>query len=99
MAQVYPPTRAEKRERLEARMTTRQKELLQRAADIEGTTLTEFVVRSAQIAAEESIQTHGLMTLTERESRAFVDSLLNPPEPNRALRAAALHYQEVMRDR
>ena len=42
------PGKRFKGERLEARLTASQKELLQKAATLEGTTLTEFVVRSAQ---------------------------------------------------
>jgi uncharacterized protein (DUF1778 family) len=83
-----------KLERLEARLTADQKALLQRAADLEGTSLTDFVIRSAQRAAETAIQTHESIFLTARESRAFVEALLNPPAPNAALRAAARDYRQ-----
>ncbi len=85
-----------KQERLEARVTLEQKELLQRAATLEGTTLTDFVVRSAERAAERSIRDHAVLVLTARESQTFVEALLNPPAPNAALRAAAAHYGRVM---
>lgn len=86
----------QKMERLEARVTSGQKEVMQRAAALERTTLTDFVVRSAQKAAEESIQRHASIALSERESRAFVEALLNPPEPIAALRRAARHYRRTM---
>lgn len=86
----------QKMERLEARVTSRQKDIMQRAAALEGTTLTDFVVRSAQKAAEEALQKHGAIALTERESRAFVEALLNPPRPNAALRSAVRHYRRTM---
>jgi uncharacterized protein (DUF1778 family) len=84
-----------KHQRLEARLTPQQKELLQQAAALEGTSLTDFVVRSAQRAAEQSIREHAVLALTARESQAFVAALLNAPAPNSALRAAAEHYQQV----
>lgn len=85
-----------RRERLEARLTAEQKALLQRAADIEGRSLSEFVISSAQQAAEAIIRQHQVLTLTEAESHAFVTMLLNPPEPNERLRAAANQYQRRM---
>ncbi len=86
---------SQKQERLEARVTPEQKELLQRAAALEGTSLTDFVVRSAQRAAEQSIRDHSLLVLTSRESQLFVESLLDGPAPNPALRSAAEHYKKV----
>src|SRR5438270_13677753 len=75
-----------RQERLEARVTAEQKELLQRAAALEGRTLTDFVVRSIQRAAEQTIRRHQELVLKASESQAFVDALLNPPAPNHALR-------------
>ncbi len=34
--------------------------------------------------------------LSDEDSIAFVSTLLNPPQPNDALQAAALHYKRVM---
>lgn len=84
-----------KQQRLEARITPEQKELLQQAAALEGTSLSDFVVRSAQRAAEQSIRDHAVITLTARESQAFVEALLEPAAPNAALRAAAEHYRQA----
>ncbi|MDF5731323.1 MAG: DUF1778 domain-containing protein [Rhizonema sp. PD38] len=85
-----------KLERLEARLTREQKELLQQAASLEGRTLTDFVVSSAHAAALRTIQEHTLMSLTKRDSEAFVEALLNPPEPGAALLAAAKRYKQSM---
>lgn len=83
-------------ERLEARVSPEQKALMQRAAALEGETLTHFVVNSAQRAAEQIIREHEVWNLTPQESRQFVEALLNAPAPNAALRAAARHYRQVM---
>jgi uncharacterized protein (DUF1778 family) len=82
-----------KRERLEARITPEQKALFQRAADLAGRSLTDFVVGSAQAAAEEIIRTHQVLELTARETEAFSAALRNPPAPNERLRAAADRYR------
>jgi uncharacterized protein (DUF1778 family) len=83
--------------RLEARITHEQKELLQRAAALEARTVTDFVVRSVQHAAEETINRHQQAVLNAQESQAFIDALLNPAKPNQALRDAAAHYRRVVR--
>ena len=85
----------QRRERLEARVTREQKELFQEAAALEGTSLTDFMVRSTQRAAEQAIREHSRLVLTPRESRSFVEALLQPPPPNAALRAASEHYRRV----
>lgn len=82
--------------RLEARVTPAQKALIERAAALSGRTVTDFVVSSAQTAAEETIRTHEILALTARESAAFVEALLNPPAPGENLRAAAQRYKEFM---
>lgn len=81
-----------KTQRLEARITEEQKALFQRAADLEGRSLTSFVVASLQQAAEETIHRHEVIELSPRDSISFVEALLNAPEPNENLRAAARRY-------
>src|SRR6476469_11133583 len=93
------PSKREKRakpKRLEARLTTEQKELLQLAAEIEGTTITDFVVRSAQTEARRIIEEHTRLQLSLEDSQAFVEALLNPPEPNARMMAAAAEYNQAI---
>ena len=84
-----------RRERLEARITADQKALLQRAAALEGRSITDFVVSSAQAAAEETIRRHEVITLTARDGAAFVEAVMNPPAPNERLRDAARRRQAL----
>ena len=84
--------------RLEARVTSEQKALLQRAADLSGQSLTDFVVASAQEAARRAIEAHAVVRLSAEDSRRFVELLLNPPAPNEALREAAEAYRETVVD-
>ena len=85
-----------KRSRLEARISAEEKELFKRAADLQGCSLTEFVVRSTQEAARKAVREHQMMSLTARDTEAFVKALLKPPEPGTNLKRAAERYKKVM---
>jgi uncharacterized protein (DUF1778 family) len=89
---------AEKRERLDVRLSHEQKVMMQRAAALEGTTLSNFVIRSVQQAAERAIREHQVITLSARDSLVFADALLNPPAPSAGLRAAAARYQQMVEE-
>jgi uncharacterized protein (DUF1778 family) len=65
-------------ERLEARLSADQKLLVERAAALEGRTVTDFVVTSVQDAARATIERHARIELSKRDSQAFVDALLSP---------------------
>ncbi|MEO0458104.1 MAG: DUF1778 domain-containing protein [Cyanobacteria bacterium P01_A01_bin.114] len=80
--------------RLEARISPETKALLQRAADLEGRSLTDFVVASAQSAAYRVIEHHQTLKLSLEDSTSFVEAILGPPLPNDALKLAALRYQQ-----
>jgi uncharacterized protein (DUF1778 family) len=82
--------------RLEARVSPETKALLQKAADLEGRTLTDFVVVSVQAEAYRVIAQHQMLHLSIEDGEAFVEALLNAPQPNEALQAAALRYKQVI---
>ena len=83
-------------ERLEARVSKREKDLFAKAAAIQGRSLTEFVISSLHDTAMRIIESHKVIKLTERDSEVFVNALLNPPEPNKNLKAAAKRYFELV---
>jgi uncharacterized protein (DUF1778 family) len=81
--------------RFDARLNENQKLLIQRAADLEGRTLTDFVLRSAEVAADRTIQERTMLVLSAKDSEAFVQALLGPaPEPGPALRKAVKRYKK-----
>jgi uncharacterized protein (DUF1778 family) len=88
--------RSRKEERLEARLTPEQKNLIARAAALRGSSVTEFVVASAQQAASEAIKDFELLTLHDSARDVFVRAILNPPAPNAAARSAARRYKKEM---
>lgn len=83
-------------ERLEARVTTEQKNLFMRAAELQGVTLTEFITRNLQEAARSTVKEHERMELDSQERELFIESLLNPPAPNENLRKVDARYREIM---
>ena len=63
-----------------------QKQLFQRAAALQGRTLSDFLITSAQEAAQQTIRDQEVIALGARDSAAFVAGLLNPPPVNDRLR-------------
>ena len=89
----------EKAERLEARISHELKMRLQLAAELRGSTLTDFVITSAQEAANEVIREHNIIKFSTQDSRAFVNALFNPPKPNKKLKTAYLNYKKEVSSR
>ena len=81
-------------ERLEARVSQEQKDLFVRAAELQGRSLTDFVIASAQDAAIEIVRRHDALRLGERDRQAFVSALLNSPAPSKTLKQAAQRYRD-----
>lgn len=90
------PEKRARTERLEARLNTEQKQLFERAAALQGRTMTSFVLASAEEAALRVIQDYELIQLTERDRTFFVDSVMNAPKPSQRLQQAAARYKERM---
>ncbi len=86
--------RRTKSARFEARIPATQKQMLERAASLRGTSLTDFVLGSAQEAATKTIKDFEMLTLHDEAREVFVNALLNPPAPNEALQAAADRYRK-----
>jgi len=78
--------------RLETRIPASIKNILQRAAELQGQTLTDFVLSSTTEAARRIIREHELLELSERDQIAFARTLLSPPKSNSRLNRAARDY-------
>jgi uncharacterized protein (DUF1778 family) len=88
------PQMQRKVERLEARITPAQKRLIERAAALRGTSVTEFVVASAQEAATSTIKDFDVLQLRDEAREVFIKAVLNPPVPTDAARHAAERYRK-----
>jgi uncharacterized protein (DUF1778 family) len=87
--QTTRPRRPKAKDRIDARLTAKTNQPVERAAVITGVMLPDFVISRAYEAAAAIVREHDTWVLSRRESKTFVDALLSPPEPNKALRAAA----------
>lgn len=75
-------------QRMNLRVRREQKAALLRAAALENTDLTEFVLRHALREARSVIEQAERIQLSARDSRRVLALLENPPAPNARLRAA-----------
>ena len=80
--------------RLEARVSSDQKDFFQRAATLTGRTLSELVIDSTQEAAAKIVQEREVIRLSRAEQVAFVSALLTPSEPGARLKEAVQSYRQ-----
>lgn len=88
-------TTEQKSERIATRVTPSQKELIARAASLRGRSLTDFIIESAQKEATNAIQEAHVIHLSQENQLNLAKVLLNPPEPNEALKKAAEAYDKA----
>ncbi len=85
-----------KAKRLEARVSPEAKALCQKAADLQGRTLTDFVVHSAVEAATRTLRENEVIELSRRDRLAFVEALLDAPAPNARLQDAVRRHTQLV---
>ena len=82
--------------RLEARLPNEVLTRLKRAAEIQGRTLTDFVVAAADEAACRAIEQTEILRLSAEDQRRIAEAILNPPAPTPALKKAVRRYRELI---
>jgi len=81
--------------RLEARLPADVHALLKRAAQMQGRTLTDFVVTAARDAACRTIEEAEIIRLSVEDQRWVAEAILNPPKPTPSLRRAFRRRREL----
>jgi len=76
-------------------VTAEQKTLIEHAAALQGRTVTDFVLASAQDAAQRAIEAHRQLGLSVRDTRAFVEAMLNPKPVSDRLRETVRRYRRA----
>jgi uncharacterized protein (DUF1778 family) len=89
------PTRSA---RIEARIAPDALALVKEAAELEGRSISDFVVAAAQEAARRTIEETHITRLSLEDQQRFVDLLLNPPEPSPALKRAAKAHRRLIQE-
>ena len=83
--------------RLEARISTDLHTLLKRAAELQGRTMTDFVIAAVQDAAQHAIEQAEVIRLSLADQECFAQALLSPPKPAPALERAFARRSKLLR--
>ncbi|WP_027475849.1 DUF1778 domain-containing protein [Curvibacter gracilis] len=83
--------------RLEARISTDLHAMLKHAAELQGRTMTDFVVSAVQDAAQRAIEQAEVIRLTLADQECFAQALLSPPPQAPALERAFTRRSQLLR--
>jgi len=83
--------------RLEARISTDLHAMLKRAAELQGRTMTDFVIAAVQDAAQQAIEQADVIRLSLADQACFAQALLSPPPPSPALKRAFARRNKLLR--
>lgn len=83
--------------RLEARISTDLHSMLKRAAELQGRTMTDFVVAAVQDAAQRAIDQAEVIRMSLADQQCFAQALLTPPPPAPALERAFVRRSKLLR--
>ncbi len=84
--------------RLEARIAPAALAVVRRAAELQGRSVSDFVVAAAQEAANRTIEEMQIIRLSVEDQRVFAAAILDPPPPSPALLRGVAAHQRLIRD-
>jgi uncharacterized protein (DUF1778 family) len=82
-----------KKKRINLQMSQEQKDLLERAAELKGMSLSTYVLSQCLAAAQADLEVHQKLVLSDRDRDLFLELLVNPPKPEKALVEAMGKFQ------
>jgi uncharacterized protein (DUF1778 family) len=82
--------------RLEARIAPEALAVVKRAAEIQGRSVSDFVVAAAQEAAHRTIEETQIIRLSVEDQRALAEAILNPPPLAPAMERAIERYRKLV---
>ena len=88
--------RDKKEERMETRLPAEAKQQIEHAAELQGRSVSDFVVTAALAEAAKVIEQQKVLRLSMADSKALAEALLNPPRPNAKAVAAARRHKRKM---
>lgn len=83
--------------RLEARISTDLHAMLKHAAELQGRTMTDFVIAAVQDAAQNAITQAEVIRLSLADQECFAQALLSPPKASPALKRAFTRRRKLLR--
>ena len=82
--------------RLEARIAPEALAAVKRAAELQGRSVSDFVVAAAQEAAHRAIEEAQIIRLSVQDQRAIADAVLNPPPLTAAMKRAITRHRKLI---
>ena len=86
------PRESTKTSRLEARVSPEVLVVLRRAAELQGRSVSDFIVAAAQDAAHRAIEEASIIRLSVEDQQRFAEALLNPDPLTPSLERAVARY-------
>jgi uncharacterized protein (DUF1778 family) len=82
--------------RIEARISPDALIVVKRAAELQGRSVSDFVVAAAQEAAQRAIEQSQIIRLSVDDQRAFAAAILNPPPLTPAMEPAIERHRTLV---
>lgn len=90
--------KSDKKSRVDLRLESMNKALLENAAQLTGQSLSSFILEASLREARKTIQEHEVIELTRRDWEIFQNLILNPPPPNEKLKSEMKKYLALLED-
>lgn len=90
--------RRSKASRFETRLSPYAHKIIKRAAEMQGRSMSDFVVAAAEQAAENAIRNAETIELTLEDQRKFAETLLNPPKLGPVWKRARETHRRLIRE-
>ena len=91
------PTEQSRSARIEARIAPDALAIVKRAAELQGRSVSDFVVAAAQEAAHRTIEETQIIRLSIEDQERFVELLINPPALSPAMKRAKSAHSRLIR--
>lgn len=83
-----------KDKRIDLRVSEAQKSLLEKASELNGMSLSTYLLSHGLAAAQADVEKHEKLVLSDTDRDLFLQLLANPPHPEKALVEAMREFQE-----
>lgn len=82
--------------RVEARIAPDALAVIKRAAEVQGRSISDFMVAAAHEAARRTVEEEQIVRLSTEDQARFVEALLDPSEPSFALKRAKKAHRDLI---
>jgi uncharacterized protein (DUF1778 family) len=90
------PRESSRTARIEARIAPEALAVVKRAAELQGRSVSDFVVAAAQEAAQRTIEETQIIRLSLEDQRAFTEAILNPQPLAPAMKRAIERFRALI---